>query len=67
VFIVDCIIDNNSIRATTNKATNRNRTNHKTKHNDADTKSVFTYTVECPVLDVTLAKSGDYFAVKMID
>jgi hypothetical protein len=27
----------------------------------------FTYTVECPVLHVTLAKSGDYFAVKMVE
>jgi hypothetical protein len=34
---------------------------------EAGTKSAFTYTVECPVLNVTLAKSGDYYAVKMMD
>jgi hypothetical protein len=32
---------------------------------DAGSKSVFTFTKGCPVLNVTLEKSGDYYAVKM--
>jgi hypothetical protein len=31
---------------------------------EPETKSVFT---QCPILKVILAKSGDYFAIKMIE
>jgi hypothetical protein len=34
---------------------------------DINKQSVFTYAVEYPTMNVVLAKSGDFYAIKMLD
>jgi hypothetical protein len=34
---------------------------------DINKQSVFTYAVEYPTMNVVLAKSGDYYAIKILD